>query len=164
MKLRSICESKDEIFTYDDSEKELWANKISDAQDESGVTFDTENNDSMDQQRTIRIGDKSSKALENTSFACEMWSAGGDWEFPVRYFKCQLKKGYAKGLNQYGDPHMVFIPDGKQGNGQLTKSDKGKWVCPESGFEDDDDKRDEKKCWASLKKHLQGLVDDRKEE
>jgi hypothetical protein len=151
-----LDEGKDkDFFDYTSVSKDMWSDKISDAKDEFGVSFDTENDDTMDQQREIKIdrGDK-----DPCKFACEMYSASGDWEFPVRYFRCELKDGYIQGISKYSNPHFVFVPNGDQGNGQLKKSDGGKWVCPDSDFDDEDGLRDEKKCWDSLKDHLEGLT------
>jgi hypothetical protein len=152
-----IEEARDkDFFSYDAESKDMWNEKIKEAKDEFNVDFNTENDDSMDQQRVIEIergGDK-----DPVKFACEMYSAGGDWEFPLRYFRCELKDGYVEGLSKYTNPHFVFVPNGEQGNGQLTKSDKGTWICPESDFDDEEELRDEKKCWESLKAHLQELA------
>lgn len=145
-----------DFFNYMTVADDMWAEKVKEAKDEFGVNFDCENDDSMDQQREIKIergGDK-----DPVKFACEMYSAGGDWEFPLRYFRCELKDGYVDGLSKYSNPHFVFVPNGEQGNGQLTKTDKGEWVCPDSDFDDSEELRDEKKCWDSLKDHLDGLV------
>lgn len=146
----SIDEEYDkDLFDYNSVSKEMWDEKISDAKKEFEVDFSTENDDTVDQQKTIEVDD--------TKFACEMYSAGGDWEFPLRYFRCQLKDGYAGGLSKYSNPHFVFIPNGDEGNGQLEKSDKGKWSCPNSDC-DEEEKRDEDKCWDSLEKYLKDLV------
>lgn len=152
-------ETDKSFFSYDIEAKDMWGDKINDARDEFNVSFDTENDDTMDQQRTIRIEQDEWEHVGKVSFACEMYSAGGDWEFPLRYFRCELKNGHAKGISKYSNPHFVFVPNGEQGNGQLTKSDKGKWVCPDSDY-DEEEKRNEKQCWDSLKEYLQELVDD----
>lgn len=152
MKLRQIAESKDkDFFTYQSINDKMWNDEIEEAKNEFGVNFNTENNDSMDDREVVKIDD--------AEFACEMWSAGGDWEFPLRYFKCQLKSGYVSGRSTYTDPHFVFIPNGKQGNGHLVK-DGDKWICPDADGNDvDEEARDEDKCWDSLKDYLRELVD-----
>lgn len=155
-----IEEARDKgFFSYDVESKDMWAEKIKEAKDEFDVDFNTENDDSMDQQRTVEVEQSQWDHLGPVKFACEMYSAGGDWEFPLRYFRCELKDGYAKDLSKYSNPHFVFVPNGEQGNGQLTKSDKGKWVCPDSDYDDEEEERDEKKCWKSLKEYLKSLVD-----
>jgi hypothetical protein len=157
MKLRLIAEKKD-FFSYKTEADDMWSKKIKEAKDKFCVSFDTENDESIDQQRIIKIEQDHWDHLGPVKFACEMYSAGGDWEFPLYYFRCELQDGYAQGLSKYSAPHFVFIPNGEQGNGQLTKS-KGKWFCPDSDYDDEEEKRDEKKCWESLKDHLKSLVD-----
>lgn len=89
------------------------------------VNFDTENNDSIE--------------IEDAKFYCEMWSAGGDWETPLLYFKCQIKSGYVPGMSTSTNPFFVFVPNGKQGNGHLIKND-DKWVCPDADGSDVNEK------------------------
>ena len=165
MKLRLIAEKQDkDFFTYPHETNSMWDEKIKEAKDEFDVDFNTENDDSMDQQRIVDIEQNQwehvgSSEYGPVKFACDMFSAGGDWEFPLFYFRCELKDGHAKDLMT--QDHFVFVPNGEQGNGQLTKSDKGNWACPDSDFDDAEEKRDEKKCWESLKEYLKELVDEK---
>lgn len=149
----NIITEDDDIFSYDTVADDMWANKIKEAREKFSVSFDTENDEFVDQEKTIKIGNGDGL----TEFACKMYGAGGDWEAPLRYFRCQLKKGHAEGLSIYGDSHFVFIPNGEEGNSQLIKSDKNKWVCPDA--DSDVDKPNDKKCWESLNDYLHKLVD-----
>jgi len=148
MRLRQISESK--FFDYSSLSNTMWKDKIYDAQKEFNINFDLENDDS-DTERSIKI-DNDGKA----TFDCQLCIAGGDWESSVIYFRCQLKDGYATGLDRFTDPYFVFIPSKTQGNFSLKKSKKG-FVASDAN-EDDCEDNDEKKCWDSLKEHLEKLA------
>jgi len=96
-------------------------------------------------------------------FRCELRQAGGDWENPSQYFRCQLIDGYAKDISQYSDPYFCVIPDGDNGNTNLIKSDSGGWVATGNSDTDGEDLKD-KKCWKFLKEYLTDLVNQAIEE
>lgn len=143
MRLRTIYENKN-IFDYQEIANKMWREKTDEARDMCNISFDTENDESIE-SKNIDIGEN--------KFACEMRSAGGDWEYPLRYFRCQLLDGYADGRSKYTDPYFVFIPNDKEGNGQLVKRD-GKLWCPDADEKVDESLRDENKCWDSLEEYL----------
>ena len=172
-KLQSIYEYDKEFFTYDVLEKDLWTDKIREAMDKFKIHFDLENNDSCKSQREIEIPQSYWDHTE-CKFKCEMWSAGGDWEVPVRYFKIQLIKGYCYnddkiedgknyvGRGSYGGSHFVFIPGKTEGNYQLVSNRKndGNWSAPDNNEykENIDPKANERDCWESLEEYLRELV------
>lgn len=156
MKLREIRESKKDkhFFSYKELADDMWRDKLKEKRDEMDINFDTENDDAI-VQREVEI-DQNQWEHTKCKFKCELRSAGGDWESPVLYFRCELVDGYAKGLSKYGDPHFVFIPSKEDGN-NLVKGKKGGWTAPESETKT---RGNEWKAWAALKKYLKKLVDD----
>jgi len=91
-----------------------------------------------------------------------MCQAGGDWEIPVYYFKCQLIDGYAFNLGKYRNSFFIFIPGKTEGNYHLlpSKTD-GEWKAPDNshykkGIDPEASKPD---CWKSLNIYLKKLVD-----
>lgn len=165
MRLRLISEKTEKtekhFFSYEEEAKEMWAERLKEAQDESDIHFDTENNDTCGEQKTIRIDQNHWDHYGKISFNCELYSAGGDWEHPTRYFRCQLKNGPMLGsISKYGQSHFVFIPNKKDGNVRLTKRDKGGWGALNNDEVDEVEDHDDKACWKALEAHLKKLVDD----
>lgn len=166
MRLRLIAEAryqkKDKhFFDYRDLSKDMWHKKIKETQEEHGVSFDLENDYDIG-QREIEIPQDEWEHFKNCKFRCELYSACGDWQNPVLYFRCQLREGYARDLHD-GD-HFIFIPSKDEGNINLIK-DGSKWRASE----DDDYKKsltkeqrrpNEYKAWQGLKRYLTKLVKD----
>jgi len=167
MKLYLLYERKHKqdphFFDYGNLAKEEWRELLRDAQEEQGISFDTENDDAT-AQRAITL-DQQKGAVSKPRFNCEMRRAGGDWQVPVVYFRCQLKQGWARGLSQYGPrgPFFIFIPSRADGNTLVKTSKvgdgKGKWSAADNqgSRKSEIQKPDERSCWAALKKHLQDL-------
>jgi hypothetical protein len=150
-------------FTYESNvAKTMWRDKIQQAKKDFKIFFDLENNDlcRKNSQKDIIIPQKQ---WEHTKcrFRCQMWQAGGDWEIPLYYFKCQLLKGYAFDINEYDDPFFIFIPGKTDGNYHLIKNSKDDgWKVPNNhdykdGIDPEPSKND---CWKSLEKYLTNLV------
>ena len=99
-----------------------------------------------------------------------MWSAGGDWENPVRYFRCQCASK-SKGRNEWGKYRkgeftFIYIPDKKEGNKNLIKGEKKTWVASHNDVDYVKfDNKEDKILWDSLKKHclkrIQAYYDDK---
>jgi len=154
MRLRQIVEE----FEYDDLIKEMWREKLSEAKKEFNIDFSDENDEDV-AERVITI-DQNQWEHTKCRFNCQLRSAGGDWQNPLLYFRCQTIDGYAKGHNTYSDSqHFIFIPDKKQGNSHLTKTKSG-WSAPDHEGSKDEDKPNERQCWKSLKEYLTKLVED----
>lgn len=166
MKLKLIAEAqykkKDKhFFDYKDLSKDMWQKKVKEAQDEHGISFDLENDTDIG-QREIDIPQDHWDWFKYCKFRCELYSACGDWQNPVLYFRCQLRDGYARDL--HGGDHFIFVPSKDEGNVNLIK-DGSKWRASE-----DDDfkvsqrkaqhKPNEHKAWLGLKRYLRKLVDD----
>ena len=161
-----ILEEFKTYFSYANIAKTRWRELIQEAKKKFNIWFDLENNDPVKgKTRELKFYDADMDMY--TRFRCQLCSAGGDWEYPVYYFKCQLYKGYAKGVGQYSNSLLVFIPGINQGNGHLLPIDsgrnKGGWRAPHDDGEEQPEKRgverNETKAWKSLNTYLQGLVD-----
>jgi len=151
------------FFTYVDLANRKWGDLLHEAMKTFHVYFDTENNDRKggQGQREIVIPQIEWKPTK-CKFKCEMWTAGGDWQWPVRYFKCQLVDGYAFGVSQYKDSGMfIYIPGKEEGNDHLTLGKEGKWYAPDDEHHKKgiDPEPNERKCWVSLNKYLKELVE-----
>lgn len=151
-----IKENADDDLDYNEIIRKFWDNKIHECMDKCDISFDRENDDRID-SKTIEFNTKDSSKCE---VACESWVAGGDWEAPTMYFRCQVKEGYfnhdGKTLS-HGDL-FVFIPNKSQGNNQLVKNE-NKYSPIDADSKDSKTlKYDEKKCWDSLRDHIEKSV------
>jgi hypothetical protein len=174
-KLQTIYEYDNDFFTYDKLEKDLWFEKIKEARDKFKIYFDLENDYPVKSQRVITIPQTEWEHTD-CKFKCEMYSAGGDWEIPVRYFRIQITDGYCFNDNpikpgnnyihrsSYSNSHFIFIPGKKEGNYHLVPFDKHgerKWTAPDNNqyYKDIDPKANERDCWDSVEKYLKEMVD-----
>ncbi len=145
--------AKKDDFDYSELAKVKWRELVGDAQDKYRISFDLENDDGV-KFRDIEIP-QTFWDFTKCKFRCELRQAGGDWQSPIFYFRCQLKDGYAFDVGKYGNSMFVFIP-GKEGNIHLAKTSKGEWTAP--NHEEDEREPDEKKCWHLLEKYLRDIV------
>ena len=178
-------DKKKEIFNYNSIIKDAWSPVISKAQKFQNISFDTENNDSTGQKKTIYISKNLRKDQPiKYEINAELWKAGGDWQRPIMYFKLEfthdyglvrnpgnreaefvwdLKKDY-NGLYK----HYVLIPPVEAGN-PLVQNDKGKWVPYSNSGEYTDDELEkakitpemEKEAWKWLEETIEKAVEDR---
>lgn len=158
MKLRLIAETEEPFFAYQPIANDMWNEKVHEAQKKFDISFSTENDDDIG-QREIKI-DQDHWDHTTCKFKCELRAAGGDWQNPLYYFRCQIVDGYADKLSVYSDPYFCFIPGVKEGNPHLAKTKNG-WSAPDhDSGKDDELEPNERECWASLKKYLEKLVND----
>lgn len=174
-KLQAIYEYDHDFFTYDRLEKDMWTEKIKEAMERFKIRFDLENNDSVKSQRVITIPQNEWSPIE-CKFKCEMYSAGGDWQVPVRYFRIQVVSGYCyndnkldkdnlyMGRNSSSNSHFIFIPGKKQGNYHLVPNDKHgerTWLAPDNNqyYDKIDPKANERDCWTAAEDYLKEMVD-----
>lgn len=138
-----------EEFCYNIPSKTMWRDLIRDAMKEYKISFDLENDDNV-ASRDIKINDR--------KFYCELWKAGGDWQNPICYFRCEIKDGHIEKpyMSQHMHPHFIFIPGKNEGNSHLVKAKRG-WSAPDNNGQDNQSEPDEKLCWKSLTKHLSDL-------
>lgn len=159
----SIIEAIEKLrFNYDQNiVKNMWIKLVQIAMDDFKIQFDLENNDPVGNVRDITIPQREWKHTD-CKFRCQLWSAGGDWENPVYYFRCQLLDGYAFNLGTYNNSFFIFIPGKKEGNYHLvrTKKEDG-WCAPHDGnyTKGIDPERNERDSWKSLNVYLKKLID-----
>lgn len=177
MKKRSLPK-KEDPFTYKSISDEMWIDLWKKAKDNFNISFDWENNDSTKQKRVITFTDnKDPEFPTEYVFNCELWSAGGDWEYPSYYFKCQITDGstFTEGegklpfpgtLSYHRDAHFILIPPKEAGNNHLVKSDKAKysWVAIDNGDVSSKDAKnipelDSKKAWGWLEEYLRKYME-----
>ena len=149
---RLIKETKD--WDYSLLERTFWAKLIKNEQDAVDIHFDLENDYNVGKQQEVELG-LVHRNKEHIKILAQLYSAGGDWENQIAYFRCQY----------LGLPKMFFIhiPDSKI-NKNLIKSDKGGYIASQEGdFVKIKDM--EQSLWKSLKddlnKRLQPIRDDR---
>lgn len=159
-KLQLLYEYDKGFFSYSQMESGLWRDLVVDAKKSFNIFFDLENDYTKKVQRIIEIP-QTEWEHRKCKFKCEMYSAGGDWEMPIIYFRCQLIDGYAFELSTYGKSHFIFIPGKTEGNSYLVKGKKESWIAPDNNDykKGIDPEIDETKCWSSLKDYLKDLVD-----
>jgi len=181
MSKRSLPD-KEKVFTYGPSESELWDARLTDAQEYFKTSFDRENDDNTsDNPKVLKYKWDSSYGEgrpkeDSIKFHCRMMSAGGDWQMPCRYFRCQMVDNTIGGLgafqlcgrelNGYNnnntdrDNHIVLIPPKDAGNNNLVKNDKGDWTVLDNGGSNEDDipDPDHKALWKWLEAFLMESV------
>tara|TARA_Y100000310_G_scaffold180635_1_gene180545 strand:+ start:6475 stop:7014 length:540 start_codon:yes stop_codon:yes gene_type:complete len=137
----------DHEFNFNSAEKEIWNAILRKEQDAVDIYFDLENNDNTGDIRrfTLDYHDKSFPEDNYTLFA-QMMSAGGDWENPVRYFRCQAKRGTS---TEYT---FVHIPPKRDGNVNLVKCERGH--CATQNNDTDNEDFEDHKLWKALKKSV----------
>lgn len=167
-----------ELFDYKGHINDLWRPIIQEAQKFQHINFDLENNDSTNEKRTINIGVnlRKDQPVKNT-FNIELCEAGGDWEYPVMYFKIEFthqyglissdyysNKEYVWDLEQNVDSRkFVIIPPIEAGN-KLKKYENGFTAFTSSEDINANWKitdKDKKLSWKWIENLLNKLVKDR---
>lgn len=156
-----ILEKSNDFFQLGNLVSSKWNELLKESMKNFEIYFDLENNDSVGEQKTITIPQKQWDFTKCT-FKCELCRAGGDWQVPVYYFRCQLVDGYAFGIQRYNSNSgmFIFIPGKKYGNYHLISKEGSKWYAPDNSIYKDgiDPEPDKKKCWQSLHDYLTSLV------
>lgn len=144
------------FFDTTDIEREKWNETVKEAMDREKIWFDLENDSELEQKRV--------KVLEETddelSIKCELCSAGGDWQEGTYYVRCQVADGFAFGIHK--GQFFCLIPNKKQGNRILVKSEEKKGYFPPDagdGHNDDFLKDDDRKVvWENMPQILENFV------
>lgn len=182
-----INKKKDqEIFNYENLTDGVWHNKVKEAQEFQNISFDLENDDSTNQKRIFYVPKNLRKNQPiKYQINAELYHAGGDWEWPVMYFRVQFVHDYGIRNNKYyqnpkfiwdnenshSDLHncYVIIPPIEAGN-KLVKGEKGHYRAYNDEEITKENKKtaaiteeDERNCWKWLKTTLEKLVDERHE-
>jgi hypothetical protein len=173
-----------EIFDYNSNINDLWRPVIFNAQKFQNISFDLENNDTTKQKKSIVIA-KNLRENQPIKYVinAELYKAGGDWEWPVMYFKIELKSNYGLIRDEYKEnpeyiwdfekdykglyKHYVMIPPVEAGN-SLIKNDKGVWIAytdetvnKENEKDVKIDDSDMKNAWSWLEKTIEDAVEKR---
>lgn len=173
-------DKKTEIFNYTSIVENEWNKKVKNAQIFQKIQFDLENNNSTNEKKTFFI----KKFLRKNQpikyeFNAELFTACGDWQSSVMYFRLEFTTDYFFGNKKKIDnPEFVWdiendnnlhncyviIPPIEAGN-KLKKC--GEKFC---AYDDDELKinvkitdNDKKNSWKWLSDLLEKLVDDRHE-
>lgn len=140
MKIRLIIED----LATNKMLKNAISGALSDYQKKHKITFDTENNDQVE-EKTLEIGEY--------KIICQLWEACGDWENPISYFVCQIESGLLNidGKMYTTEEIFVYIPIDENPN--LVKHGKG-FAATEADETDREDP-DPQELWSALKKYLE---------
>jgi hypothetical protein len=152
----------DKEFLFDELEKTIWGNLLGKEQDRVSISFNTENNDSIGdiKEKKLDINTKTPGASTlEYKVLVQMFSAGGDWENPVTYFKCQSSSKNVEYRNWRLDGTFIYIPSKKEGNLNLVKKEDG--FCASQDSEGvKSQKVNESQLWKSLVKHCNKRLKD----
>jgi len=177
LKKRSLPK-KEDPFTYKTIADEMWRDVWDKAKEHFKTSFDWENNDSTGQARCFTFVRRDPKDdFEWTyKFNCELWIAGGDWESPCYYFKCQLVDGsiyaddYAPELpfpgdiGEYRKSHFILIPPKDGGNSRLvpftTSKGEKKFGAPDNSSSDEVPELEPRKAWEWVEKYLADFLNE----
>ena len=168
----AIKKLNNNFFDYSQIANRMWRDLTVQAKKDFKVWFDQENDDLYKKQERIIMIPQTEWDHTECKFKCRLHQAGGDWENPVFYFRCQLVSGYAghivkgefKSLRRFSGENngcFIFIPSKTQGNYSLIPSKKdGEWKANhgdkhKSGI---DPENNDRECWKSLKQYLTKIV------
>lgn len=132
-------------FNYSKEQSTLWDALLNQEKKRLDIHFNLENNDNVSDPKRIQLNVKGGfRKDEEYAVISQMFSAGGDWENPITYFRCELALGKNRKYK------FIFIPSRRQGNQHLKKREDTGWMAMQSNTTTWS-KRDEKKLWNSLK-------------
>jgi len=169
MKLDMINED----FDYDNLAKDKWQELLKELMDIDGFSFDLENDYDVSKDRLITVHEDEDSELKDQA-RCQMFEAGGDWQEPTCYFRCQAVNGrfYCSCTDRLISPHdgggmFCLIPPKDGGNYHLVETEDGRFVPADADGTKDRDERmtyNEKDCWEWLKDMLDNMRKDAMEE
>jgi len=167
----AIKKLKPQFFHYDQLASRMWRDITVQAKKDFKIWFDQENDDTYHRQEKIIIIPQNQWDHTECKFNCRLHQAGGDWENPVFYFRCQLVSGYAghivkgqyKKLSRFSGENngcFVFIPNKTEGNYSLIPSKDDGWKANDGDKHKKgiDPENNDRECWKSLKKYLSKMV------
>lgn len=172
----------DQVFQYGSLIRDAWRPIVMEAQKFQSINFDLENNSDVDQRTLLIKKDLRKGQPVKYQFNLCLCEAGGDWEYPVLYFKVQFEHDYGVRRSDYfDDPKFVWdvkdrsnidmyncyaIIPGEDIN-NLVKTEKG-FTAYTDDYITDAGKKDLKitdeqknKAWKWIDGLLTGLVEER---
>lgn len=184
-------DKKQEIFDYDSAHEEVWDDLKHDAQKFQRINFDFENDDSVGKKTFFIKKDLRKEQPIKYEVQADMCRAGGDWEYPVLYFRVEFTHDYGVFRAEHEKkPEFVFdaedfsgrkfciIPpveagnkmQKKQGEGSTGSSNNYDWFAyQDDGMTKEEQKnaeitdKDEKTAWKWFQDLIEKLVNDRHE-
>jgi hypothetical protein len=129
---RIAKQNNNDEFKYNDEIRSLWKELLHKEKDRINVGFDLEN----DEGYKTRTKDLNVTNKNNDKYRINArisW-AGGDWESPICYFKCQIqKRSYFERDDSWGrwEDRMkaIIIPVKTNSNLQISEKDKTRLVA-----------------------------------
>jgi hypothetical protein len=141
-------------FVYDYIADDMWKEVINAGKQLFKTEFDLENHEPV--KKPFRI------TVDGCTFTCCAYSASGDWQNPVRYYRCQFVKSENQSeyrvisfntvLDTHDNSFFVFIPTFQDGNVNLVQKGKN-WIASNND-EKKEEKINEKTCREALKNYL----------
>ena len=133
----------------------MWHEVIHAGKDLFKIYFDLENDTDITSPFTIKNDD--------AKFICQAYVAGGDWECPVLYYRCQLVDkesgisiiSFGTELSQYNNAYFIFIPSKADGNNNLVPNKRG---YAASHDQENHEEIEERKGRKALKGYLNDIV------
>lgn len=179
-------DKKDVIFDYKAIQEDAWNDLKRDAQKFQRINFDFENDDT-DSQKTFYLK-KNLRKDQPVKYEVQaaLHMAGGDWEYPVMYFRIEFIHDYGVFSSEHEKkPEYMFdekdfsgrkfclIPPVEVGNKLVKgKSDSGKYdwfAYQDSEMTPEEEKAaritdaDKKNVWNWLKEWLEEIINERHE-
>ena len=88
-------DKKKEIFNYSSVTNDAWRELVDDARNTQRISFDLENDDTTGEKKTFYVKKDLRKGQPvKYEFNVELMEAGGDWEWPVMYFRVEFTHDY----------------------------------------------------------------------
>ena len=141
--LEKILVEDKKSFDYSSVIEDFWHDLITKEKDFKNISFDLENDESKGDSKEITL-DLKYDSGENLKVMAQLFSAGGDWQNSVGYFRCQLVGTKGK---------FIVIPD-PEVNKNLVKVDKGYAPSDNSEVDGVGVGEIEKDLWKALKEEL----------
>lgn len=97
---------KEDNFDYSSEIRDLWLSLVRKEMDRVNIHFDLENDEPIASKELDLFTDNNGREYK---IVTEARSAGGDWECPNIYFRCQIKTRYSKDGDFSSDRKAVYI-------------------------------------------------------
>ncbi len=140
-------------FEYNEEIQSLWRDLLRDEMERSGISFDTENDDVV-ADKEIDMGNIGNHA--KTVVYAELRSAGGDWQCPTYYFRCQEFYKHDEDSTFSIGIKFIVIPEN---NPNLSDPDDSGKAYPRDNAEFDCEYCDDKKIWKDLEVFAKGRLE-----
>ena len=146
------------MFSYGNEIRSLWDNMLNMEMDRVNIHFDLENNDSYD-IKTRDLEFTGNDGNEQFRVKARISWAGGDWELPIYYFKCEFEqRSFYERDKDWGKwsyfIKSVIIPE--KSNSNLIKGEKG--MVAKDADSKDEKETNEKALWDEMVKIAENRI------